>query len=58
MTDKRKPGRPALAAGVGKTARVQLRIAPGEKAEWIAAAALAGVSLQVWVQQQCSIART
>lgn len=51
--EKNKPGRPCLAAGAGKTARVQLRVPPADKAAWLAAAALAGVSLQVWVQRKC-----
>ena len=32
--DKRKPGRPALPPGAGKTSRVELRVTPDTKSAW------------------------
>ena len=53
--DKAKPGRKPLADGEGKTARVQLKLTPADKADWMArAAAAAGLTLQAWVEKRCS----
>ena len=52
--DKRKPGRPALPKGEGKTARVQLKLTEADKAAWLAKAAAAGMTLQAWVELRCS----
>ncbi len=57
MNDKRKPGRPALPDGAGKTARVELRVLPADKAAWQAKAAAAGESLQTWIERALSRAR-
>lgn len=57
MTDKRKPGRPALPDGVGKTARVELRVLPAEKAAWQAKAVASGLTLQAWIERALSRAR-
>ena len=51
---KSKPGRKPLADGAGKTARVQLKLTPADKAAWLAHAAAAGLTLQAWVQMRCS----
>lgn len=55
--DKRKPGRPALPEGAGKTARVQLKLTPADKAAWLAKAAAAGMTLQAWIEQRCNAKR-
>ena len=52
--DKAKPGRKPLADGEGKTARVQLKLRPADKATWLAHAAADGLTLQAWVQMRCS----
>ena len=52
--EKAKPGRKPLADGKGKTARVQLKLRPADKAAWLAHAAAAGLTLQAWVQMRCS----
>jgi hypothetical protein len=49
----KRRGRKRLAAGTGKTARVQLKLTPAEKAAWIAAAAAEGLTLQAWVEARC-----
>ena len=51
MTDKRKPGRPALPPGAGKTARVELRVTPDTKAAWQAKSDAAGLTLQAWIER-------
>ena len=51
--EKAKPGRKPLADGEGKTARVQLKLTPAAKAEWMAKAAAAGLTLQAWVELRC-----
>lgn len=51
--EKAKPGRKPLADGAGKTARVQLKLLPADKADWLVRAAAAGLTLQVWVEAQC-----
>lgn len=56
-TDKAKPGRKPLAEGAGKTARVQLKLLPADKAAWLARAAAAGLTLQAWVEQRCNNGR-
>lgn len=55
--EKDKPGRKPLAAGIGKTARVQLKLAPAAKSAWLAAAAAAGMTLQAWVEYRCRVTR-
>ena len=52
--EKAKPGRKPLADGEGKTARVQLKLTPAAKADWLAKAAAAGLTLQAWVELRCS----
>ena len=49
--DKRKPGRPAFPPGVGKTARVELRVHEVTKAAWLARATAAGLTLQAWIER-------
>lgn len=51
--EKAKPGRKPLAPGDGKTARVQLKLTPADKADWLAKAAAAGLTLQAWVEKRC-----
>ena len=55
--DKRKQGRPALPAGAGKTARVEMRVLPATKAYWLARATAAGMTLQAWIEQRCNAKR-
>lgn len=55
--EKAKPGRKPLADGKGKTARVQLKLLPAVKADWLAKAAAAGLTLQAWVEQRCNKGR-
>ena len=52
--ERKKPGRKPLAEGEGKTARVQLKLLPADKAAWLAKAAAAGLTLQAWIEQRCS----
>jgi len=52
--EKAKPGRKPLADGEGKTARVQLKLTPADKADWLARASAAGLTLQAWVEKRCS----
>ena len=52
--DPKRPGRKPLAVGAGKTARVQLKLTPADKAIWLARAAAAGLTLQAWVEKRCS----
>lgn len=54
---KAKPGRKPLQPGVGKTARVELRVHDAKKADWRAKAAAAGLTLQAWVEQRCNAKR-
>ena len=49
--EKAKPGRKPLADGEGKTARVQLKTRPGQKAAWQAKADAAGLTLNAWVER-------
>lgn len=51
--EKSPRGRKPLAAGEGKTARVQMKVRPAQKSEWQAKADAAGLALQVWIEQQC-----
>lgn len=51
---KAKPGRKPLPDGAGKTARVQLKLTPADKAAWLAKAEAAGLSLQAWVEKRCA----
>lgn len=55
--DKRKPGRPALPPGAGKTARVELRVHADTKAAWLAKAEAAGLTLQAWIEKRCNAGR-
>ena len=55
--DKRKPGRPPLAEGDGKTARVELRVRPDTKAAWLAKAQAAKLTLQAWIERALGRAR-
>lgn len=55
--DKRKPGRPALPEGAGKTARVELRVLPATKAAWQAKADAAELTLQTWIERALSRAK-
>jgi predicted HicB family RNase H-like nuclease len=57
VTAKRKPGRPALPPGKGKTARVEMRVHPDVKAAWKAKADAAGLSLQAWIERALGRAR-
>jgi predicted DNA binding CopG/RHH family protein len=50
-------GRPTLAAGEGKTARVDLRVLPADKAAWQAKATAAGLTLQAWIERALGRAR-
>lgn len=52
--DPKRPGRKTLAVGAGKTARVQLKLLPADKAAWLARASAAGLTLQAWVEKRCS----
>jgi hypothetical protein len=52
--EKAKPGRKPLAEGEGKTARVQLKLRPDVKAQWLTKAANAGLTLQAWIEKRCS----
>lgn len=52
--ERKRPGRKPLADGEGKTARVQMKVRPGQKAAWQAKADAAGLALQVWIEQRCS----
>jgi hypothetical protein len=51
--EKAKPGRKPLAPGDGKTARLQLKVLPAEKAELVRRAEAAGQPLQVWMVARC-----
>ena len=57
MNDKRKPGRPAMPEGAGKTARVELRVLPATKAAWQAKADAAELTLQAWIERALSRAK-
>ena len=58
MTVVRKQrGRPAFAVGEGKTARVDLRVLPADKAAWQAKAIAAGLTLQAWIERALGRAR-
>ena len=52
--ERKTPGRKPLAEGDGKTARVQLKLTPADKAAWLAKADAAEMTLQAWVEQRCS----
>ena len=51
--EKAKPGRKPMADGKGKTARVQLKLTPADKADWLVRAAAVGLTLQAWVEKRC-----
>jgi len=55
--EKAKPGRKPLAEGKGKTARVQLKLVPAIKAQWVARATAARLTLQAWIEKQCNAGR-
>jgi hypothetical protein len=42
---------------MGKTARVEMRVAPATKAEWQAKADAAGLTLQGWIEKRCTAKR-
>lgn len=52
--ERKRPGRKPLAYGEGKTARVEMRVLPDTKAEWLAKAKAAGLTLQAWIEQRCN----
>ena len=49
--DKAKPGRKPLADGEGKTARLQLKTRPDQKAAYLAKAKAAGLTLNAWAER-------
>lgn len=51
MPGAKRPGRPVLLPGAGKTARVELRVTPETKAAWKAKAGAAGLKLQAWIER-------
>lgn len=53
-TMKRKPqrGRPPLPAGEAAHARIQLKLTEAEKADYLRAAARAGVTLSEWMKDR------
>ena len=55
--EKAKPGRKPLADGLGKTARIELRVQPAQKAAWQAAADAAGLTLHAWIERALARAK-
>ena len=55
--EPKRPGRKPLAEGEGKTARVELRVLPADKAAWQAKATAAGLTLQAWIERALGRAR-
>ena len=55
--EKAKQGRKPLADGYGKTARIQLKLLPAVKVQWVAWATGAGLTLQAWIEKQCNAKR-
>jgi hypothetical protein len=55
--ERKQPGRKPLPDGVGKTARVELRVQPATKAAWQAKADAAGLTLQAWIEKRCNAGR-
>ena len=55
--EPKRPGRNALADGEGKTARVQLKLLPAVKLQWVARAKALGMTLQAWVEHRCNAKR-
>lgn len=55
--EAKRPGRKPLAAGDGKTARVELRVHADTKATWLVRATAAGMTLQAWIEQRCNAKR-
>lgn len=49
--ERKQPGRKPLPDGAGKTARVELRVLPADKAAWQAKATAAGLTLQAWIER-------
>ena len=56
-TERLRTGRKPLAAGAGKTARVEMRVLPATKSAWQAKAGAAGVTLQAWIEKRCNSGR-
>jgi hypothetical protein len=57
MNEKARPGRKSLPEGAGKTARVELRVLPADKAAWQTKAEAAGLTLQGWIERALSRAK-
>ena len=55
--ERKQPGRKPLAAGEGKTARVEMRVHDATKAAWQAKATAAGLTLQAWIERALSRAK-
>ncbi len=55
--EPKRPGRKPLAEGEGKTARIEMRVHHDTKAEWLAKAAAAGLTLQAWIEKRCNAKR-
>lgn len=49
--EKAKPGRKPLAPGDGKTARLQFKTRPDQKAAYLAKAKAAGLTLNAWAER-------
>ena len=49
--EKAKPGRKPLAHGDGKTARLQFKTRPDQKAAYLAKARAAGLTLNAWAER-------
>lgn len=56
-SEPKRPGRKPLAEGAGKTARVEWRVYPADKAAWQAKADAAGLTLQAWAERALSRAK-
>lgn len=48
---KARPGRKPLADGEGKTARLQFKTRPDQKAAYLAKAKAAGLTLNAWAER-------
>ena len=49
--EKAKPGRKPLADGEGKTARLQFKTRPDQKAAYLSKAKAAGLTLNAWAER-------
>ena len=54
---KKAPGRKPLPPGVGKLARVDMRVHAETKAAWQAKAKAAGLKLQAWIERELGRAK-